>query len=349
MANPLLSVPGLGGYVAQRQMNEQGALGQLQQAQAVLGLQGVMEKRAQEEAFRQELAQAPDDAARQAIALKYASPDKQLDVRERAATRKDATEARAEQFAAQIQLRRDALEQQRDLALSRAQDKASQDAINNQFKERMLAIDGQNRAFYQWAARENIDIKRIIAANKPERPMTEFQGKSSLYGTRAAQSDKILTNLEEKVSTTGLAVKQFLAGTPVIGGALGAAGNVLLSTEQQRVEQAQRDFVNAVLRQESGAVISDAEFENAKKQYFPAPGDDKATRDQKRENRKLAIRGFARMAGPSGAEDINAIMDAPLIPTGASPAPQTFQEGQTATGPNGQKAVFRNGQWVPAR
>jgi len=36
-------------------------------------------------------------------------------------------------------------------------------------------------------------------------------------------------------------------------------------------EQAKKNFVNAVLRLESGAVISPSEFTNADKQYFPQP------------------------------------------------------------------------------
>lgn len=154
-------------------------------------------------------------------------------------------------------------------------------------------------------------VRKPIAADKP---MTEFQGKAALYGTRAAQSDKILKEMEDEISTTGLAAKQAAGNVPVIGGLLGVAGNLMLSSNQQRVEQAQRDFVNAVLRQESGAVISDAEFANAKKQYFPQPGDNQKVKDQKRSNRLLAIQGFARMSGPKGAVDIKAIMDNPLLP-----------------------------------
>lgn len=150
-----------------------------------------------------------------------------------------------------------------------------------------------------------------------EKPLTEFQGKAMLYGTRSAQADKILRSLEDTVSTVGLAAKQTAQGIPVLGGVLGAAGNAMLSSEQQRVEQAQRDFVNAVLRQESGAVISDAEFANAKKQYFPQPGDTKEVRDQKRRNREIAINGFKRMAGPGGA-DIDAMRNEPLLPGKAS-------------------------------
>lgn len=139
-----------------------------------------------------------------------------------------------------------------------------------------------------------------------DKPMTEFQGKNFLFGSRAAESDNILSDLEDKISTTGLAVKQAAANTPLIGGVLGAVGNVALSKEQQQVEQAQRNFVNAVLRQESGAVISEQEFENAKKQYFPQPGDSQKVIEQKRANRETAINGFQKIAGPGG-EDIAAI------------------------------------------
>src|SRR5688572_8807201 len=92
-----------------------------------------------------------------------------------------------------------------------------------------------------------------------------------------------------------------------------------MSSDQQRVSQAQRDSVNAVLRQESGAVIPDAEFANAKKPDFPQTGDDPEVRAQKRANRKLAIEGFARMSGPKGAADIKAMIENPLLP-GVTPA-----------------------------
>lgn len=36
----------------------------------------------------------------------------------------------------------------------------------------------------------------------------------------------------------------------------------------QQYEQAKTNFVNAVLRRESGAKISDEEFDSAEKQYF---------------------------------------------------------------------------------
>ena len=135
-----------------------------------------------------------------------------------------------------------------------------------------------------------------------ERPITEYQGKNALYGTRAQDAHKTLLELEDKINVTGLAAKQGAENVPVIGGLLGAAGNTMLSKSQQKVEQAQRNFVNAVLRQESGAVISEPEFQNAKKQYFPQPGDTKEVIEQKRRNRMIAIDGFKKLAGPAWSD-----------------------------------------------
>lgn len=74
-------------------------------------------------------------------------------------------------------------------------------------------------------------------------------------------------------------------------------GNYLVGENYQKYEQAQRDFINAQLRRESGAVISPEEFDNANKQYFPQPGDTEAVMDQKRKNRKTALMNMKQSAG----------------------------------------------------
>lgn len=125
-----------------------------------------------------------------------------------------------------------------------------------------------------------------------DRALTDSQAKANLFGTRMQEADKIITGLEGKYSPAALNAKMGAEGVPLIGGLAGWAGNALMSEEGQQAEQAQRDFINAVLRRESGAVISDQEFGNAKKQYFPQPGDSKAVLDQKRRNRQLATQGL---------------------------------------------------------
>lgn len=67
----------------------------------------------------------------------------------------------------------------------------------------------------------------------------------------------------------------------------------------QKLDQAQRNFVNAVLRKESGAAISPSEFDSASKQYFPQPGDGPDVIRQKAQNRATAIAAMKRTGLPA--------------------------------------------------
>ncbi len=117
------------------------------------------------------------------------------------------------------------------------------------------------------------------------------QGTAAAYADRMLAADQVLSDPALTTAMTDL-IEQGKANVPV-------AGNFLVSEEYQMAEQAQRDFVNAILRRESGAVISPSEFENAKKQYFPQPGDNPIVIEQKARNRRTAIEGVARAAGPN--------------------------------------------------
>src|SRR5574341_283372 len=99
-----------------------------------------------------------------------------------------------------------------------------------------------------------------------ETNLTEGQAKANLFGTRMLESDKIINDLAKQGITAPSAMQQMTPG----GGILGTAATAMATPEQQQVDQAQRDFINAVLRRESGAAISPSEFDNARKQYFHA-------------------------------------------------------------------------------
>lgn len=138
------------------------------------------------------------------------------------------------------------------------------------------------------------DGKPVTSTKAP----TEFQGKSAAFGARADEADKVLSSLNGKYSPAAINSKTSLENTPLVGGILGSAANrFALNDSDQKAEQAQRDFINAVLRQESGAAIGASEFDNARKQYFPQPGDGKGVIEQKNKNRKLAIQGLKTNAG----------------------------------------------------
>lgn len=147
-------------------------------------------------------------------------------------------------------------------------------------------------------------LEGIKSGAKGPKALTETQGNATAFGMRAAKSDDIMNALEDKGVMTGSLIKQGLESIPLVGGALGMAANAFVaSPEQQQVDQAQRDFISAVLRKESGAAISPSEFENARKQYFPQPGESKEVREQKRANRETAIEALRVQAGP-GADYI---------------------------------------------
>lgn len=114
--------------------------------------------------------------------------------------------------------------------------------------------------------------------------------------------------------------------------------NRVVSGDYQSFNQAQRDFINAQLRRESGAVIADSEFDNAAKQYFPQVGDGEQVLLQKEANRNNALKAMINSAGPA------------YNPTVVKPPPtQTpkFKEGAIADGPNGEIQIYMNGAWKP--
>jgi hypothetical protein len=115
--------------------------------------------------------------------------------------------------------------------------------------------------------------------------MTDSQSKAALFGTRAQESHAILGNLEKGGTTVSVPGSN-------AGYGVGAILNPALSENQQKLNQAKRDFVNATLRRESGAVITPSEFENASKQYFPQVGDSEGVIQQKSRNREIAVRGM---------------------------------------------------------
>jgi len=136
-------------------------------------------------------------------------------------------------------------------------------------------------------------------ANKP---LTKDQSDAATFADRMARSHSILTDPRKDappldvMGTNGsgrlLESKVFGVGIP--------GANRALSSDYQKFMQARSNFINAQLRRESGAVISDSEYEAADKQYFPQPGDKPEVIEQKRQNRIDALEGMKRAAGRGG-------------------------------------------------
>ena len=167
---------------------------------------------------------------------------------------------------------------------------------------------------------------------KGKNTLTEGQSKALLFGSRMQSANKILDDLQ----TAGKLFSTPGANTPYVGGLV----NLVNSEQGQQLDQAKRDFLNATLRRESGAVISPAEFENADKQYFPQPGDSPKVVEQKRQNREVAIRGILAEVPNSDQRAASVVGSA-----GNAAAPAALPAGMSRQiGTSGGKPVYEDAQ-----
>jgi len=150
----------------------------------------------------------------------------------------------------------------------------------------------------EWTA--NYEKEKVNQEFNPK-SLTEVQSKATSYGMRMIESNNILSDLA-KQGVIKPSSARWLADIPVIGGTTGAIANYLSTDEQGQLLQAKRNFITAVLRKESGAVISDDEFKIEDEKYFPQKGDGPKNIEQKAKARELAIRTMKIEAGPGSKE-----------------------------------------------
>jgi hypothetical protein len=107
------------------------------------------------------------------------------------------------------------------------------------------------------------------------------------------------------------------------------------SPEVQSYMQSARNFINAVLRRESGAVISPTEFSEAKAQYLPLPGDTPENLAQKAANRAQVFSTMKRASGNA--------YEAPVRPVSSHGGPALKERRKV----NGVLAEWDGKGWLP--
>ena len=164
--------------------------------------------------------------------------------------------------------------------------------------------------------KQRVEIERGKAGKEKQPAATQFQ--AGLYARRVEQAQDVFNQLEK----AGFDRSQMAIGVE------SALPQVLKSPQLQSQEQAEKNFVNALLRRESGAAIAKSEFESAEKQYFPRAGDSPEVLAQKKANRLQAIAGLKAEAGP-------ALEQIPLVRVEASAAraAKAFGAGDAAAAP----------------
>ena len=121
---------------------------------------------------------------------------------------------------------------------------------------------------------------------------TQDSYQSSSFAKRMIAADQVLE--DPKAVEAGLSkTANTVDGIPL------GLGSFITSNDYQKYKQAKTEFITAVLRKESGAVISDGDFKYAEQQYFPQPGEGPEIIAQKAAARQRAIDGMAAEAGPN--------------------------------------------------
>lgn len=123
-----------------------------------------------------------------------------------------------------------------------------------------------------------------VTSGPSTKPSTATEIQNAGYYDRTVSANQTIDNLGAKF--TGL-LSYFGQWEP----------NFMKSSDRQQLEQAERNFVNAVLRRESGAAISQSEFDSAAKQYFPQPGDSPEVLAQKSQNRAAVVKNLGLQSG----------------------------------------------------
>ena len=153
---------------------------------------------------------------------------------------------------------------------ARGQDLSRDTALRGQNLTNARAIEAQN--------------KKIPASEK----LTEGMRSTGQYAARMKAAEDLLGQTTEQAPGIGEKVM----------GALGeTSANIARSPDRQKALQAQRDWVRAKLRKESGAAIGVDEMNNEILTYFPQIGDSQDVIDQKKIARDQAVTGMIESSG----------------------------------------------------
>lgn len=151
-----------------------------------------------------------------------------------------------------------------------------------------LITDEQYQAGLQALAPSGMTIEsdgaggfRLVQGPGAGKPLTEAQSKDTVYATRAAGALPTLDKYETALTSIGDVA---LGADPT-----GLLRGRMQSEEYQLARQAGDEFLQAILRKDTGAAITAQEQELYGQTYLPQPGDSQEVIAQKRQARRRAL------------------------------------------------------------
>jgi hypothetical protein len=193
--------------------------------------------------------------------------------------------------------------------------------------------------------KETYDRKIAKETAPTEKNYKQFQLQNAAFADMMVKANETLSPYEAKISKGEFDpvnnAASFLSGIPSLG--LGAAaGNAMLSDDQQKYKQAQEAWVRAKLRKESGAAIGVKEMEDEIKTFFPRVGDSLEVIKQKSDMRNEATASMQKQTGGAYDDMYGVGTEQPTAP---APTKPKYSEGQRAKWPDGSIKTFMNGRW----
>ena len=213
------------------------------------------------------------------------------------------------------------------LAAKDAPNPPAQVAEYNFYVEQEKAAGREPKSFEEYQASQkgqgltvttNPDGTTTVTQGGSGLKLTEPQGKDIGFYTRGAQANQGLSGLEGELTNF---VQQNAGAIPL------GLGNYMRTPEFRQAKVEADNFLTALLRKDTGAAITDNEFNLYGPMFLPVPGDDPATIALKRQKRATAL--LALRSGLGTAEIIAATNEQALgMPTPAaeavgSPSPAT--------------------------
>lgn len=150
------------------------------------------------------------------------------------------------------------------------------------------------------------------------KPMTEAQSKDTTFATRAAGALPLVDKFGDALTSLPESA----------GGQVPVIGNYMKSPEYQQAEQAGKEFLQAILRKDTGAAITAGETSEYGSVYLPRPGDSPELLAQKKSSRARALEALKAGMTPQAIlaqEKAVANSTTPETPSKAKPkAPVTI-------------------------
>jgi len=202
---------------------------------------------------------------------------------------------------------------------------AAEKEENAALLERVLA-DKTGRAFAGLTEKKQNELEGDLARRGFQawgaKLPTEAERKVFNFYTRAKDAADAIGDLEAKIRKKSPAGQLVFEYGP----------NWMQSEDNQIYRQAQREFTEARLRKESGAVISPSEFEKDRQTYFPQPGDTQGVLERKAKARESLLESMKTEAG-------NAYRQAQPEPKTSTAPPTRTSTGAAQAAPPGSWPV----------